>query len=88
MLCLSAGPAVAAPRERAMEPRLALRVTRRGDTRTFLLPDPARTAWADVEAMVSAGRLREVRRGVRRGEPARPGQRGSLGPRVLHSTGC
>nr|XP_030112214.3 next to BRCA1 gene 1 protein isoform X3 [Taeniopygia guttata] len=51
MLWLSAGLA-AAPRERAMEPRLTVRVTRRGDTRTFLLPDPARTAWADVEAMV------------------------------------
>ncbi|NXR99650.1 NBR1 protein, partial [Oxylabes madagascariensis] len=35
-----------------MEPRVTLRVTCRGDTRTFLVSDPAHTAWADVEAMV------------------------------------
>ncbi|NXA89053.1 NBR1 protein, partial [Melanocharis versteri] len=35
-----------------MEPRVTLRVTCRGDTRTFLLSDPAHTTWADVEAMV------------------------------------
>ncbi|NXI13455.1 NBR1 protein, partial [Irena cyanogastra] len=35
-----------------MEPRGTLRVTCRGDTRTFLVSDPARTTWADVEAMV------------------------------------
>ncbi|NXT05117.1 NBR1 protein, partial [Prunella fulvescens] len=29
-----------------------LRVTCRGDTRTFLVSDPPRTTWADVEAMV------------------------------------
>ncbi|TRZ15633.1 hypothetical protein HGM15179_011398 [Zosterops borbonicus] len=35
-----------------MEPRVTLRVTCRGDTRTFLVSDPAHTTWADVEAMV------------------------------------
>ncbi|NWV06286.1 NBR1 protein, partial [Ptilonorhynchus violaceus] len=35
-----------------MEPRVTLRVTCRGDTRSFLVSDPARTTWADVEAMV------------------------------------
>ncbi|NXO25287.1 NBR1 protein, partial [Cisticola juncidis] len=35
-----------------MEPRVTLRVTCRGDTRTLLVSDPARTTWADVEAMV------------------------------------
>ncbi|XP_030821962.1 next to BRCA1 gene 1 protein isoform X3 [Camarhynchus parvulus] len=54
MLCLSGGlaPAAPAPRERAMEPRVTLRVTCRGDTRSFLVSDPAHTTWADVEAMV------------------------------------
>uniref|UniRef100_A0A8C3MCA9 Next to BRCA1 gene 1 protein n=1 Tax=Geospiza parvula TaxID=87175 RepID=A0A8C3MCA9_GEOPR len=36
-----------------MEPRVTLRVTCRGDTRSFLVSDPAHTTWADVEAMVS-----------------------------------
>ncbi|NXB05705.1 NBR1 protein, partial [Cnemophilus loriae] len=35
-----------------MEPPVTLRVTCRGDTRSFLVSDPARTTWADVEAMV------------------------------------
>ncbi|NXN89724.1 NBR1 protein, partial [Bombycilla garrulus] len=35
-----------------MEPRVTLRVTCRGDTRTFLVSDPLHTTWADVEAMV------------------------------------
>ncbi|NXY57364.1 NBR1 protein, partial [Callaeas wilsoni] len=35
-----------------MEPRVTLRVTCRGDTRSFLVSEPAHTAWADVEAMV------------------------------------
>ncbi|NXC05408.1 NBR1 protein, partial [Orthonyx spaldingii] len=35
-----------------MEPRVTLRVTCRGDTRSFLVSDPARTTWADVEATV------------------------------------
>ncbi|NXA83721.1 NBR1 protein, partial [Thryothorus ludovicianus] len=35
-----------------MEPRVTLRVTCRGDTRTFRVSDPAHTTWADVEAMV------------------------------------
>ncbi|NXR88921.1 NBR1 protein, partial [Hypocryptadius cinnamomeus] len=35
-----------------MEPRVTLRVTCRGDTRTFLVSDPAHTTWVDVEAMV------------------------------------
>ncbi|NXT71256.1 NBR1 protein, partial [Chaetops frenatus] len=35
-----------------MEPRVTLRVTCRGDTRAFLVSDPAHTTWADVEAMV------------------------------------
>ncbi|NWV72913.1 NBR1 protein, partial [Dasyornis broadbenti] len=35
-----------------MEPRVTLRVTCRGDTRSFVLSDPAHTTWADVEAMV------------------------------------
>ncbi|NWZ09126.1 NBR1 protein, partial [Agelaius phoeniceus] len=35
-----------------MEPRVTLRVTCRGDTRSFLVSDPAHTTWADVEAMV------------------------------------
>ncbi|NWT94441.1 NBR1 protein, partial [Urocynchramus pylzowi] len=35
-----------------MEPRVTLRVTCRGDTRSFLVSDPATTTWADVEAMV------------------------------------
>ncbi|NXX27221.1 NBR1 protein, partial [Nicator chloris] len=35
-----------------MEPRVTLRVTCRGDTRTFLVSDPAHTTWADLEAMV------------------------------------
>ncbi|KAM7029835.1 next to BRCA1 gene 1 protein isoform 1-T1 [Acridotheres tristis] len=35
-----------------MEPRVTLRVTCRGDTRTFVVSDPAHTTWADVEAMV------------------------------------
>uniref|UniRef100_A0A8C3UQX0 Next to BRCA1 gene 1 protein n=1 Tax=Catharus ustulatus TaxID=91951 RepID=A0A8C3UQX0_CATUS len=54
MLCLSGAlaPLPPAPRERAMEPRVTLRVTCRGDTRTFLVSDPAHTTWADVEAMV------------------------------------
>uniref|UniRef100_A0A8C3R0J7 Next to BRCA1 gene 1 protein n=1 Tax=Cyanoderma ruficeps TaxID=181631 RepID=A0A8C3R0J7_9PASS len=54
MLCLSGGlaPRPPAPRERAMEPRVTLRVTCRGDTRTFLVSDPGHTTWADVEAMV------------------------------------
>ncbi|KAM4884468.1 next to BRCA1 gene 1 protein isoform 3-T3 [Sylvia borin] len=54
MLCLSGGlaPLPPAPRERAMEPRVTLRVTCRGDTRTFVVSDPAHTTWADVEAMV------------------------------------
>ncbi|XP_016159852.1 PREDICTED: next to BRCA1 gene 1 protein isoform X2 [Ficedula albicollis] len=54
MLCLpgALAPLPPAPRERAMEPRVALRVTCRGDSRTFLVSDPAHTAWADVEAMV------------------------------------
>ncbi|KAL9823723.1 next to BRCA1 gene 1 protein isoform 4-T4 [Geothlypis trichas] len=54
MLCLSAelAPPAPAPRERAMEPRVTLRVTCRGDTRSFLVSDPAHTTWADVEAMV------------------------------------
>ncbi|XP_064589810.1 next to BRCA1 gene 1 protein isoform X4 [Zonotrichia leucophrys gambelii] len=54
MLCLSGGlaPPAPAPRERAMEPRVTLRVTCRGDTRSFLVSDPAHTTWADVEAMV------------------------------------
>ncbi|XP_057897926.1 next to BRCA1 gene 1 protein isoform X1 [Melospiza georgiana] len=54
MLCLSGGlaPPAPAPRERAMEPRVTLRVTCRGEIRSFLVSDPARTTWADVEAMV------------------------------------
>ncbi|XP_050841632.1 next to BRCA1 gene 1 protein isoform X3 [Serinus canaria] len=54
MLCLSGGlaPPAPAPRERAMEPRVTLRVTCRGDTRSFIVSDPAHTTWADVEAMV------------------------------------
>ncbi|XP_068068358.1 next to BRCA1 gene 1 protein isoform X6 [Anomalospiza imberbis] len=54
MLCLSGGlaPPAPAPRERAMEPRVSLRVTCRGDTRTFRVSHPAHTTWADVEAMV------------------------------------
>ncbi|KAI1230263.1 hypothetical protein IHE44_0010228 [Lamprotornis superbus] len=54
MLCLSGAlaPLPPAPRERAMEPRVTLRVTCRGDTRTFVVSDPAHTTWADVEAMV------------------------------------
>ncbi|NWS82687.1 NBR1 protein, partial [Toxostoma redivivum] len=35
-----------------MEPRVTLRVTCRGDTRTFVVSDPMHTTWADVEAMV------------------------------------
>ncbi|NWZ02670.1 NBR1 protein, partial [Loxia curvirostra] len=35
-----------------MEPRVTLRVTCRGDTRSFIVSDPAHTTWADVEAMV------------------------------------
>ncbi|NXC90086.1 NBR1 protein, partial [Cercotrichas coryphoeus] len=35
-----------------MEPRVTLRVACRGDSRTFLVSDPAHTTWADVEAMV------------------------------------
>ncbi|NWT05061.1 NBR1 protein, partial [Mionectes macconnelli] len=35
-----------------MEPTVTLRVSCRGDTRSFLVSDPARTTWADVEAMV------------------------------------
>ncbi|NXI80761.1 NBR1 protein, partial [Rhipidura dahli] len=35
-----------------MEPRVTLRVTCRGDTRSFVVSDPAQTTWADVEAMV------------------------------------
>lgn len=55
-----------------MEPRVTLRVTCRGDTRSFLVSDPAHTTWADVEAMVSAGWPREAGRGGRsRREPAR-----------------
>ncbi|NXK41321.1 NBR1 protein, partial [Piprites chloris] len=34
------------------EPRVTLRVSCRGHTRGFLVSDPARTTWADVEAMV------------------------------------
>ncbi|XP_030364253.2 next to BRCA1 gene 1 protein isoform X2 [Strigops habroptila] len=41
-----------AARERGMEPQVELRVTSRGDTRSFLVSDPERTTWADVEAMV------------------------------------
>uniref|UniRef100_A0A8C5TJS4 Next to BRCA1 gene 1 protein n=1 Tax=Malurus cyaneus samueli TaxID=2593467 RepID=A0A8C5TJS4_9PASS len=51
MLCWS-GRLSPAPRERAMEPRITLRVTCRGDTRSFVVSDPALTTWADVEAMV------------------------------------
>lgn len=48
-----------APRQRGMEPQVELRVTCRGDTRSFLVSDPVLTTWADVEAMVSApGRSR------------------------------
>lgn len=47
-----------------MEPQLNLRVTCRGDTQSFLVSDSAHTTWADVEAMVSAGRgLGRPRRG-------------------------
>lgn len=73
MLCLSGGqaPPAPAPRERAMEPRVTLRVTCRGDTRSFIVSDPAHTTWADVEAMVSAGWPWEAGRGGRsRREPA------------------
>ncbi|NWW20180.1 NBR1 protein, partial [Falcunculus frontatus] len=35
-----------------MEPGVTLRVTCRGDTRSFVVSDPAHTTWADVEAMV------------------------------------
>ncbi|NXD25321.1 NBR1 protein, partial [Spelaeornis formosus] len=35
-----------------MEPQVTLRVTCRGDSRTFLVSEPAHTTWADVEAMV------------------------------------
>ncbi|XP_030900917.1 next to BRCA1 gene 1 protein isoform X2 [Melopsittacus undulatus] len=35
-----------------MEPPVELRVTCRGDTRSFLVSDPLLTTWADVEAMV------------------------------------
>ncbi|NWV66628.1 NBR1 protein, partial [Malurus elegans] len=35
-----------------MEPRVTLRVTCCGDTRSFVVSDPALTTWADVEAMV------------------------------------
>ncbi|NWH37236.1 NBR1 protein, partial [Chloropsis hardwickii] len=35
-----------------MEPRVTLRVTCRGDTRTLLVSHPPHTTWADVEAMV------------------------------------
>ncbi|NXJ96862.1 NBR1 protein, partial [Corythaixoides concolor] len=35
-----------------MEPLVNLRVCCRGDTRSFLVSDSARTTWADVEAMV------------------------------------
>ncbi|NXA09244.1 NBR1 protein, partial [Sapayoa aenigma] len=35
-----------------MEPRVTLRVACRGDTRSFLVSDPAHTTWADVEAMI------------------------------------
>ncbi|XP_048172087.1 next to BRCA1 gene 1 protein isoform X3 [Corvus hawaiiensis] len=54
MLCWTGrlAPLAAAPRERAMEPRVTLRVTCRGDTRSFVVSDPAHTTWADVEAMV------------------------------------
>ncbi|CAN8202088.1 unnamed protein product [Coccothraustes coccothraustes] len=54
MLCLSGGlaPAAPAPRERAMEPWLTLRVTYRGDTRSFLVSHPEHMTWADVEALV------------------------------------
>lgn len=78
MLCRTGrlAPLAPAPRERAMEPRVTLRVTCRGDTRSFVVSDPTHTTWADVEAMVSAGWPREAERGVRRGaaavgEPAR-----------------
>ncbi|XP_062484827.1 next to BRCA1 gene 1 protein [Pezoporus occidentalis] len=40
------------PGEHGMEPPVELRVTCRGDTRSFLVSDPALTTWADVEAMV------------------------------------
>uniref|UniRef100_A0A8B9GJI5 Next to BRCA1 gene 1 protein n=1 Tax=Amazona collaria TaxID=241587 RepID=A0A8B9GJI5_9PSIT len=44
-----------------MEPQVELRVRCRGDTRSFLVSDPALTTWADVEAMVSApGRSRDI----------------------------
>ncbi|NWU84896.1 NBR1 protein, partial [Onychorhynchus coronatus] len=35
-----------------MEPTVTLRVSCRGDSRSFLVSDPALTTWADVEAMV------------------------------------
>ncbi|XP_027520702.1 next to BRCA1 gene 1 protein isoform X1 [Corapipo altera] len=35
-----------------MEPPVTLRVSCRGDTRSFVVSDPAHTTWADVEAMV------------------------------------
>ncbi|NWU06921.1 NBR1 protein, partial [Cephalopterus ornatus] len=35
-----------------MEPPVTLRVSCRGDTRSFLVSDPAHATWADVEAMV------------------------------------
>ncbi|NXE40921.1 NBR1 protein, partial [Ptilorrhoa leucosticta] len=35
-----------------MEPRVTLRVTCRGGTRSFVVSDSAHTTWADVEAMV------------------------------------
>ncbi|XP_064256219.1 next to BRCA1 gene 1 protein isoform X3 [Passer domesticus] len=54
MLRLSGGLAAPGPgpRERAMEPRVTLRVTCRGHSRTFLVSHPPHTTWADVEAMV------------------------------------
>lgn len=75
-MCLSGAlaPPAPAPRERAMEPRVTLRVTCRGDTRTFLVSDPAHTTWADVEAMVSAGWPREAERGLSAAAGAGPGR--------------
>ncbi|XP_050183556.1 next to BRCA1 gene 1 protein isoform X1 [Myiozetetes cayanensis] len=40
------------PAEPPAEPTVTLRVSCRGHTRSFLVSDPARTTWADVEAMV------------------------------------
>lgn len=50
------GSAPPLPRERGMDPQVNLRVSCRGETQSFLVSDSAHTTWADVEAMVSAGR--------------------------------